>query len=64
MSSGFAALNLTGLATLMPATMRFDYIRIYQTQDGEMTCDPENYPTTAYIASHPEPYNNPNVTQW
>ena len=64
MSSGFAALNLSGLGPLMPATMRFDYVRIYQDDDGELTCDPEGYETTAYIAKHPEPYNNPNMTHW
>ena len=64
MSNGFAALNLTGLGPLMPATMRLDYIRIYQDGNGEMTCDPEGYPTTDYIATHPEPYNNANLTHW
>lgn len=64
MSTGFAALNLTGLAPLMPATMRLDYIRIYQGDDDELTCDPEGYPTTSYIAAHPEPYANANLTLW
>lgn len=64
MSNGFAQLNLTGLGPLMPATMRLDYIRIYQGDDGELTCDPEGYDTTSYIAAHPEPYNNPNLTLW
>jgi beta-glucanase (GH16 family) len=65
MSNGFAALNLTGLATLMPATMRLDYIRIYQDEGASIvTCDPPGYPTTDYIAKHPEPYNNPNLTHW
>ncbi|KAM0719932.1 hypothetical protein Q7P37_004067 [Cladosporium fusiforme] len=64
MSNGFAALNLTGLAPLMPATMRLDYIRIYQDEDGEMTCDPEGYPTTEYIAKYPEAYNDFQVTHW
>jgi beta-glucanase (GH16 family) len=64
MSNGFAALNLTGLDPLMPATMRLDYIRIYQDEDGEMTCDPKGYPTTEYIANYPEPYSNPNLTHW
>ena len=63
-SSGFATLNMSGLGPLMPATMRLDYIRIYQDDNGEMTCDPEGYPTTDYIAKHPEPYNNPNLTHW
>ena len=64
MSSGFAQLNFTGLGPLMPATMRFDYIRIYQGPDDELTCDPVGYPTTKYITAHPEAYNNPNLTHW
>ncbi|KAK5453413.1 beta-glucan synthesis-associated protein [Exophiala xenobiotica] len=64
MSSGFSALNLTGLASLMPATMRIDYIRIYQDDDGEMSCDPEGYPTTEYINNHYDVYHNPNITSW
>ncbi|EMC95086.1 glycoside hydrolase family 16 protein [Baudoinia panamericana UAMH 10762] len=64
MSNGFAALNMSGLGPLMPATMRLDYIRIYQDEDGEMTCDPVGYPTTDYIAKHPAPYNNANLTLW
>ena len=48
----------------MPATMRLDYIRIYQSDGDEMTCDPEGYPTTEYIENHPEPYANVNLTQW
>jgi len=64
MSNNFAQLNLTGLGPLMPATMRLDYIRIYQDEDGELTCDPDGYATTSYIAEHPEPYANPNLTQW
>lgn len=65
MSNGFAALNLTGLAPLMPATMRLDYIRIYQDEDSPMmTCDPPGFETTSYIKNHPEPYSNPNMTLW
>ena len=65
MSDGFAVLNMTGLKTLMPATMRVDYIRIYQDEEEEMiTCDPPGYETTAYIAKHEEAYNNPNLTAW
>ena len=55
MSNNFASLNLTGLGPLMPATMRLDYIRIYQDEDGELTCDPTGYETTSYIADHPIP---------
>lgn len=65
MSRGFAALNLTGLSTTMPAIMRFDYVRIYQYEGQEsVTCDPVGYETTEYIRRHPEPYTNPNLTVW
>ena len=65
MSNGFAALNLTGLGPLLPATMRFDYVRIYQDpKQINMGCDPPGYPTTAYIREHEVAYTNPNLTQW
>ncbi len=64
MSPSFSAINWTAIGQLLPATMRIDYIRIYQDDDGELTCDPEGYPTTQYIADHPEAYNNPNKTHW
>lgn len=64
MSPTFAALNFTGLAQQFPATMRIDYIRIYQDSDGEMSCDPTDYPTTDYIAQFPKAYENQNYTQW
>ena len=65
MSTGFSALNLTGIATTLPATMRFDYVRIYQSSDSvSMTCDPADYPTTSYINEHMEAYTNPNKTHW
>ncbi|PSK36095.1 hypothetical protein B9Z65_5910 [Elsinoe australis] len=64
MSPGFSAINFTGIESLLPATMRFDYIRIYQDEDGELTCDPKGYPTTDYIEKHREPYDNANLTRW
>jgi len=64
MSNNFANVNLTGLAPLIPAIMRFDYIRVYQDGNGELTCDPKGYETSAYIHQHPEPYNNFNLTHW
>lgn len=65
MASGFAPVNLTGLAPLMPATMRFDYVRIYQDPNSQsITCDPKGYETTQYIADHIEAYTNPNKTHW
>ena len=44
--------------------MRVDYVRVYQDDDGEVTCDPEGYETTGYIAEHPKSYLNPNMTRW
>lgn len=65
MSTGFSALNLTGIAPLLPATMRFDYIRVYQDSSAEsVTCDPPGYETTSYIAQHFDAYANPNLTLW
>ncbi|KAI9690920.1 MAG: hypothetical protein M1822_008540 [Bathelium mastoideum] len=63
MSNGFSSINMTGIGELLPATMRFDYIRIYQDDDNPLvSCDPPGYPTTDYIATHPELYQNPNIT--
>jgi len=64
LSNSFANLNMTGLATLMPATMRFDYIRLYQDDTGYIGCDPPDYPTTEYIAAHPDAYHNEDLTRW
>ena len=65
MSMNFAALNLTGLAPLMPATMRFDYIRLYQDPNSEsISCDPPGYETTEYISRHSDSYYNANKTLW
>lgn len=65
MSNSFAFINLTGIAASLPATMRVDYIRIYQDEGKElMTCDPPGYPTTDYIKEHSKPYNNANITHW
>jgi beta-glucan synthesis-associated protein KRE6 len=65
MSNSFAAINLDDIHKDLPAIMRIDYIRIYQNEGEELvTCDPEGYPTTDYILKHPEPYANPNLTDW
>jgi len=65
MSPTFATLNFTGLGPLLPATMRFDYIRIYQDPNSQsVTCDPEGYETTPYISAHYNAYTNPNLTTW
>jgi beta-glucanase (GH16 family) len=65
MSNSFAAIDFAQIAAMLPATMRIDYIRIYQGEDDEvMTCDPDGYPTTQYIKSHPAAYENANHTDW
>lgn len=65
MSNSFAQVFLPNLAALMPATMRLDYIRIYQDPDDvSITCDPPGYPTTEYIKNHNDVYTNPNLTLW
>jgi beta-glucanase (GH16 family) len=65
MSPSFSQLDLVDISQLLPATMRFDYIRIYQDPNNMMvTCDPPGYPTTSYINQHPQAYNNPNLTNW
>ncbi|MCJ1370381.1 hypothetical protein MMC20_001594 [Loxospora ochrophaea] len=46
-----------------PTTMHVDYVRWYQKPNQtSVTCDPEGYETTEYIANHPNAYNNPNLT--
>lgn len=65
MSNGFAPVNLPGLDKLLPAVMRFDYVRIYQNPDSQsVTCDPPGYETTSYIRNHKPAYTNPNLTHW
>lgn len=64
-SSSFTMLNMTGLAPLLPATMRIDYVRIYQDPDNlSVTCDPEGMETTGYIRKHRDVYQNANLTSW
>lgn len=35
-----------------------------KNSDPVVTCNPAGYPTSEYIANHPEPYANPNLTLW
>ncbi|CAK9780700.1 unnamed protein product [Cutaneotrichosporon oleaginosum] len=63
MSNGFQQVDLQNLQ--WPAHMLIDYVRVYQIPDyGYLGCDPEDHPTAEYINSHPEPYNNANITLW
>ncbi|GAA6001293.1 hypothetical protein JCM10207_006594, partial [Rhodosporidiobolus poonsookiae] len=45
-----------------PGVFRVDWIRVYQKGEPKVGCDPPDYPTAAYIAHHPDIYNNPNLT--
>ncbi|KAJ3715052.1 glycoside hydrolase family 16 protein [Lentinula raphanica] len=48
-----------------PAIMTIDYIRVYQKSDSiNVGCDPEDFPTAAYINEYMEAYTNPNLTTW
>ncbi|KAI0041791.1 glycoside hydrolase family 16 protein [Auriscalpium vulgare] len=48
-----------------PATMKVDYIRVYQHKDQiNIGCDPPQFPTAAYIDQYLEAYTNPNLTTW
>ncbi|GAA5875633.1 hypothetical protein JCM1840_003160 [Sporobolomyces johnsonii] len=47
-----------------PATLRFDYIRVYQKGTPNLGCDPPDYPTSDYINRHMDVYTNPNLTIW
>ncbi|KAJ3736703.1 glycoside hydrolase family 16 protein [Lentinula guzmanii] len=48
-----------------PALMTVDYIRVYQRSDSiNVGCDPEDFPTAAYINEYMEAYTNPNLTTW
>jgi beta-glucanase (GH16 family) len=48
-----------------PATMRVDYIRVYQQKDQiNVGCDPPNFPTMSYINQYTGAYTDPNLTTW
>ncbi|KAF9239885.1 glycoside hydrolase family 16 protein [Melanogaster broomeanus] len=50
----------------LPSSMYIDYVRVYQREglQNGLTCDPPNYPTSAYINSHLNTYSNPNIRTW
>ncbi|WFD41641.1 hypothetical protein MPSI1_000272 [Malassezia psittaci] len=50
-----------------PATMKFDYIRVYQKQgtpDSRRSCSPSDHPTSDYISRHQDLYMNNNLTKY
>ncbi|KAJ7086832.1 beta-glucan synthesis-associated [Mycena belliarum] len=50
---------------VFPATMRIDWVRVYQ-HPGRINigCDPPERPTSAYINTYIESYTNPLLTTW
>ncbi|GAA5855826.1 hypothetical protein JCM8547_000376 [Rhodosporidiobolus lusitaniae] len=46
-----------------PGKLRVDYVRVYQKKgQTNVGCDPKDFPTAKYIASHEAMYTNPNMT--
>lgn len=71
MSPTFAPPYVAGVKALLPATMRIDYIRIYQDDAGFfngrdmwLSCDPPGYETTRYIARHGDAYGDWKKQRW
>ncbi|KAK0464977.1 beta-glucan synthesis-associated [Desarmillaria tabescens] len=63
MSENFGYVDLDHLT--FPAIMSIDYIRVYQPKDSiNVGCDPDDFPTQAYIEEYIEAYTNPNLTTW
>lgn len=56
MSRNFGFVDLEHLT--FPATLRVDYIRVYQDPDNvNIGCDPPDFPTKAYIDQYVDVYN-------
>lgn len=50
---------------IFPAKMSVDYIRVYQPKDQiNVSCDPKEFPTAAYIETYKDAYTSPNLTTW
>lgn len=64
-SRGFQA-DLDFDTLRFPATMKVDYVRVYQLDSGpdRVSCSPPDYPTSEYIERHKEVYMNANYTTW
>ncbi|KAJ7740934.1 glycoside hydrolase family 16 protein [Mycena maculata] len=63
MSTNFGEVDLAHLT--FPTTLKLDYVRVYQYPDSiNIGCDPEDFPTSAYINTYIEAYTNPNLTTW
>ncbi|KAK0489149.1 glycoside hydrolase family 16 protein [Armillaria novae-zelandiae] len=63
MSTNFGDVDLDHLT--FPAIMSIDWIRVYQDPNNiNIGCNPDDFPTAAYIDTYSEAYNNPNLTTW
>jgi len=63
MSENFGTVDLEHLT--FPTSMHVDYVRVYQLADAiNIGCDPEDFPTEAYINQYNGAYTNPNLTTW
>ncbi|KAK7058138.1 GH16 domain-containing protein [Favolaschia claudopus] len=62
-SQGFGFVDFAHLT--FPATMRLDWIRVYQHPDKiNIGCNPAEYPTSDYINQHIQAYTDPLLTTW
>lgn len=62
-SSGFGTIEWDNLQ--FPGKMLVDYVRVYQPKgQTNIGCDPDDFPTQAYINRHIQAYTNPNLTIW
>ncbi|KAH9837168.1 beta-glucan synthesis-associated [Rhodofomes roseus] len=63
MSENFGTVDFANLP--FPSIMRIDWIRVYQDPDNKnYGCDPDDFPTAAYIETYLPAYTNPNLTTW
>ncbi|KAG9019307.1 hypothetical protein FRB90_004020 [Tulasnella sp. 427] len=63
LSHNFGTIDFDELS--FPAIMAVDYIRVYQNKNSvNIGCDPQGFPTSAYIAKHIDAYTNANLTTW
>jgi hypothetical protein len=65
-ASGFQYVNFGPGGITFPAYMAIDYVRVYQ-KDGQkelLSCDPPDYPTSNFINTHLNVYENQNLTMF
>ncbi|KAI0053742.1 glycoside hydrolase family 16 protein [Auriscalpium vulgare] len=63
MSTNFGLVDVAHIP--FPVHMYIDYVRVYQPSNARnVGCDPSDFPTSQYINTYPEAYNNPNLTTW